>query len=239
MTNKHSLFLKSCLSFTLLGLFVLTSYDIDAQRRRYPKSIKGEITDANQNALKDVQIYLDLVRTKENTNKKGKYKVDITPKVKLITAYHPKYGFINWKYNGEKSVNFLFPEDSEPMDKDELKRLGYTVEVPKKPGRRDYASFTSILEILGSTFNNVRVINGEIFIGRRGQHTVTGIREPLILVNSVPTQTASLGTIPTTEIKSIRVIDKASEAAEYGFRGANGVIIIKLLDGSEDSNKKS
>jgi TonB-dependent SusC/RagA subfamily outer membrane receptor len=230
---------KRIVYFLFLGLFMVSAFNLDAQRKRWPKSIKGEITNANQEALKDIQIYLDMARTKESTNKKGKYKVDITPDLKLITAYHPKYGFINWKYNGEKTVNFLFPEDSEPLGKNEMKKLGYTIVLPKKPSRKDYASFTSVLEILGSTFNNVRVINGEIFIGRRGQHTVTGSREPLILVNDVPIVTASLGTIPTTEIKSINVIDKASEAAAYGFRGANGVIIIKLLDGSEEFEKKS
>jgi hypothetical protein len=38
-----------------------------------------------------------------------------------------------------------------------------------------------------------------------------------------------LGTIPTSEVKLIRVIDKGSEAAQYGgLKAANGVILITL-----------
>ena len=223
---------------TLLLLSVLlvlaAAPEMTAQtEKKIPRSIRGTITDSEENGVKNVRIFLDMVESRSTTNKRGKYKVKITPEVQLVTIFHPEYGFVNWKYGGEREVNFVFPEDSEPMKSEDFEKLGYQVRPSKKKKENNYASFDSILDILSNSFVQVRVINGEIFIGRRGQHKATGDREPLILVNNVPTPTESLDNIPTRDVKTIEVIHKASEAAAYGFRGANGVIIITLKEGIE------
>ena len=145
-----------------------------------------------------------------------------------MTIYTPKYGYINWLYNGEKKIDLVFPQDSEPMEKADFMALGFSVpEVAKEHQTNFYANYGSILEILNHRFSEVRVNGNQIIIGRRGANAVF-IQDPLILVNDIPTTVSSLETIPTADVKSIRVISKGSEAAVYGQRGMNGVIIVEL-----------
>ena len=65
----------------------------------------------------------------------------------------------------------------------------------------------------------------------RGVNSITGSNEPLFIVNGQEIQggfqTVS-SMISVNDIKSIRVLKEPSDTALYGFRGANGVIEIKL-----------
>ncbi len=66
---------------------------------------------------------------------------------------------------------------------------------------------------------------GQAFsIDIRGQNTITGATEPLVVVDGVIG--ARLRDINPQDIQSIDVLKDASSTAIYGARGANGVIII-------------
>lgn len=196
------------------------------------KTIKGIITDHNQKGIEGVKIYVDMIRTPTETNEKGSFKLKTTTAAQLITAWHPIHGIIAWKYNGEKKIDFVYPENSPPLSLKELTALGYTTELPKSKDRIWYGDYNNVMEILDNTFDQVRVKNGQILIGRGGPHVFNGDPTPLILVNRMPTSIESMNTIPTTEIESIQVVYRGSELAEYGFQGVNGVILIKLKDGN-------
>ncbi|MFK7978806.1 MAG: TonB-dependent receptor plug domain-containing protein, partial [Saprospiraceae bacterium] len=103
-----------------------------------------------------------------------------------------------------------------------------SIPAPSEEHEKDfYANYGSILEILDHRFPQVRVKGGRIMIVRRGINAVL-LDDPLILVNEIPTGVTTLESIPTQEVKTIRVISKGSEAAAYGYRGMNGVIIVQL-----------
>lgn len=226
--NKRLYFLVITL---LLGVVTLHS---QAKKVRN-KTIRGVITDHNQNGIEGVQIYVDMIRTPAKTDKKGRFKLKTTTDAQLITAWHPVYGIINWRYNGEKKIDFIYPENSPPLSLEELTALGYTTEVPGRKERIWYGDYNNVMEILDNTFDQVRVKNGQIIIGRGGPHVFNGDPTPLILVNRLPTSIESMNAIPTTEIESIRVVYRGSELAEYGFQGVNGVILITLKDGNTKS----
>ncbi len=218
--------------FLLLFLFLFTSMvGIDAQR----SSFRGKVTDHNDEPIKGVEFYIDMKRVKESTNKRGKYSLRHPESFKLITVYAPQYGFINWSYNREKKIDFIFPDDSEPMDRDAFMALGYQAPIlTKEHDKNQYATYSNILEILDRRFQDVRVKNGKIIVGRMGVNSVTASDEPLILVNDVPTNVKTVETIPTADVKSIQVVSKGSESAAYGLRGMNGVILIKLKTAEDD-----
>ena len=198
-------------------------------------SLKGKITDHNNNGIKGVEIYVDMKRIKKSTNSKGKYSFKHPNKFQLLTIYTPEYGYINWKYKGEKKIDFVFPEDSKSLKRDDFMALGYSVPVLNKEYEKNfYANYGSILEILDHRFQQVRVKNGQIIIGRTGPNAVF-INDPLILVNDIPVDKRMLETIPTQEVKAIRIISKVSETAAYGYRGMNGVIIVELKTGEDGS----
>lgn len=219
--------------FSLVIALMLCMVTLFAQTKKVrDKTIKGIITDHNQQSIEGVQIYVDMVRTPAETNEKGSYKLKTTTAAQLITAWHPDYGIINWKYGGEKKIDFIYPENSPPLSIEELAELGYTTDLPISKERIWYGDYNNVMEILDNTFDQVRVKNGQIIIGRGGPHVFNGDPTPLVLVNRIPTSIESMNSIPTTEIESIQVIHRGSELAEYGFQGVNGVILIKLKDGN-------
>ena len=58
----------------------------------------------------------------------------------------------------------------------------------------------------------------------RGDRSILGSNEPLILVDGVVTD--DIGYITPDEVERIDVLKDASSTAIYGSRGANGVILI-------------
>jgi len=214
----------------LVGLLFF-GVDVDAQRT----SLKGKIINHHNEGIKGAELYVNMKRIKASTNSQGKYRFKYPNKVQLITVYTPQYGFVNWNYKGEKKIDFVFPEGSKPMKKADFLALGYSIPaIPKEHEKDFYANYGSILEILDHRFSEVQVEGSQLFISRRGINAVL-IEAPLILVNDIPTNISSLETIPTVEVKSIKVISNGSEAAVYGQRGMNGVILIQLKT-AKDSN---
>lgn len=193
-------------------------------------SLKGTITDHNGEGVKKVEIYVDMKQIKPTSNKKGEYSFEHPFKFQLLTVYSPKHGFIHWNYAGEEKIDFVFPEGSEPLKKSSFLGMGY-IDLKNLPEheRNFYANYGSILDILDNRFREVQVKDGQILIVNRGVNSAM-VQEPFILVNDIPTDITSLETIPTSEVKTIRVISKGSEAAAYGQRGANGVILVKLKE---------
>lgn len=215
-----------------LVVILCLGVEVDAQRT----SLKGKIIDHENNGVKGVEIYVDMKRIKASTNSRGKYSFKYPNKFQLVTVYTPEYGFINWRYQGEKKIDFAFPRGSEPMRKEDFIALGYSTPAPPKEHEKNfYANYSSILEILDHSFPEVKVNGDQVLISRRGVNAVL-MEDPLILVNDIPTSVSTLETIPTVDVKSIRVISKGSEAAVYGYRGMNGVIIVRLKT-AEDEEK--
>jgi TonB-linked SusC/RagA family outer membrane protein len=65
----------------------------------------------------------------------------------------------------------------------------------------------------------------------RGRHSITASNAPLVIVDGIP-YNGSLSEINQNDVASIDVLKDASAAAIYGSRGANGVILITLKQGS-------
>ncbi|MEM9985187.1 MAG: TonB-dependent receptor plug domain-containing protein, partial [Bacteroidota bacterium] len=75
----------------------------------------------------------------------------------------------------------------------------------------------------GSPGNNAR-------IRIRGTNSITGSGAPLIVVDGVIG--AGLGSLNPSDIESMQVLKDASATAQYGSRGANGVILITTKRGA-------
>lgn len=114
-------------------------------------------------------------------------------------------------------------------DSEEDVNLGY-----QKVRRRDSTSATSTVKVKrGSGYSNIyeylqgRVAGLEVngtTLRIRGDRSILGSNEPLILVDGVVTD--DIGYITPDEVERIDVLKDASSTAIYGSRGANGVILI-------------
>lgn len=207
---------------------ILCSFTLLAQDVKEKVQVSGTITDINSAPLKGVIIFVDSVKTKSKTNKKGVYKVTISSESKILTVYSPSLGVLSMEFSGQDRVNFMFTQESKAITEKKLGELGFTLYPEPKEKTTWYADYSSILEILDKRFYNVRVNNGVIKIGK-GPNQFNGDSAPLVLVNNQPMDIGTLGTIATSDVKLIRVIDRGSEAANYGgLKAANGVILVTL-----------
>ena len=75
-----------------------------------------------------------------------------------------------------------------------------------------------------------RAPDGHSVLHLRGTTTLMGETEPLFVVNGIPlgpNPYGNLSAINTHDIETVEVLRDAAATAEYGSRGANGVIIIR------------
>lgn len=66
----------------------------------------------------------------------------------------------------------------------------------------------------------------------RGTTSVTGGNDPLIIIDGVFGDLSTLSSIYPSDIESFNVLKDASETAQYGSRGASGVIEVKTKKGN-------
>ena len=66
----------------------------------------------------------------------------------------------------------------------------------------------------------------------RGTTSIMGGNDPLVIVDGVTSDVATLATIYPADIESFTVLKNASETALYGSRGASGVIQVKTKKGT-------
>lgn len=66
----------------------------------------------------------------------------------------------------------------------------------------------------------------------RGTTSITGGNDPLVIIDGVTSDVATLSTIYPADIESFSILKNASETATYGSRGASGVIEVKTKKGT-------
>ena len=67
----------------------------------------------------------------------------------------------------------------------------------------------------------------------RGTTSLTGGNDPLVIIDGVTSDLATLSTIYPADIESFTILKDASETAQYGSRGAAGVIEVATKKGRE------
>src|SRR3712207_2141344 len=65
----------------------------------------------------------------------------------------------------------------------------------------------------------------------RGTTSLTGGNDPLVIIDGVYSDLSTLSTIYPADIESFTILKNASETAQYGSRGASGVIEVKNKPG--------
>jgi TonB-linked SusC/RagA family outer membrane protein len=65
----------------------------------------------------------------------------------------------------------------------------------------------------------------------RGTTSLTGGNDPLVIIDGVSSDLATLSTIYPADIESFTILKNAAETAQYGSRGASGVIEVKTKKG--------
>lgn len=196
------------------------------------------------------------------TNVNGEFTLSGVKVGDVIEVSYIGYATLSVKYNGEQRLSLQLKEDSQQLGevvvtalgiKREKKALGYSMQEVKGADILQ-ARETNVANALSGKVSGLQIIrsgNGpgsSSKIQLRGNNSLTGLNQPLIVVDGIPMEnftgaanndfwnpSADMGNgisdISSDDIASMSVLKGASAAALYGSRAGNGVILITTKSG--------
>ena len=183
------------------------------------------------------------------TDYNGNFSIDVSPNATLVVSY---VGYVTQEVRVGNQSNINIVLDAEGGNLNEVVVIGYGTQ------RRE-AVTGSVANVNGEKLNQIAATNAaqalqgriagvlmtqtstqpgaEMQIRIRGQRSLSASNDPLIVLDGIPFM-GQLSDINPSDIKSIDILKDASATAIYGSRGANGVIIITTVKGSQGTPAK-
>jgi len=125
-----------------------------------------------------------------------------------------------------------------------VRKIGYAVSQVQGKGLVSSGE-SGVIQALTGKASNVQITRSTgdpgsgAYIQIRGQNTITGSNQPLIVVDGIPVSNSSFGggvdgvvqqsrlnDLNPSDIESVEVLKGAAAAAVWGTRAANGVIVV-------------
>ena len=131
-----------------------------------------------------------------------------------------------------------------PHNPDSLNRVGYFNQLPTTQTRvvdesqmNNQNQVTKTMDAIRGRVAGLQVerngSNALSAVRLRGTTSLTGGNDPLIIIDGVMGDLTLLQSVYPTDIQSFTILKDASETAQFGSRGAAGVIEIKTKRGEE------
>lgn len=140
------------------------------------------------------------------------------------------------------SIGTAHAQHTQPLNPDSLGIKGIGVETGSvdviSQDRMNKGLVTNPLSALNGQSAGVNISNGEDRMAQlssvrvRGTTSLTGGNDPLIIIDGVYSDLATLSTIYPADIESFAILRNAAETAQYGSRGASGVIEVTTKKGT-------
>lgn len=204
--------------FLLLTIFIFTNIIFTVGQRS--KNLTGYVKDSLNSPIVNAMVFIDGKKTNGKTDTKGFFRVKYKKRPRIISFLSPTHGVDKMIYRGEKTIYFTYGKGSL-----KTKTTGPKTKIVKTRTRRgNNREFLTIYDYFKGTVPGVTVSSDNTVI-IRGAGSFNASNEPLFVLNKAPVSKASIESIAPSNVKNI-VILKGPEAAQYGARGANGVIII-------------
>ena len=183
------------------------------------------------------------------TDLDGNFVINVSPGATLVVTY---VGYITKEVKVPASGKVFVTLEEEGRNLNEVVVIGYGTQ------RRE-AVTGSVANMQGDKLNQVAASNAayalqgrvagvlmtqtssqpgaEMQIRIRGQRSLTASNDPLIVLDGIPFM-GNLSDINPADIKSMDILKDASATAIYGSRGANGVIMITTVKGTQGTPAK-
>lgn len=213
------------------------------------KEITGTVTDDENVPLPGVNVTVEGTTTGTSTDFDGNYTVEAEEGATLVFSI---VGFDDQAQTvGDESSIDVVMEAGQALD--EVVVVGYGTQKAKDVS-------TAISSVKSEDFKKgivadpIEQVQGKVpglvittpsgdpneskTIRLRGQASLTGGQDPLIVLNGVPLDDSGIiSNIPAEDIESYDVLKDASATAIYGSRGANGVIMIETKKGKKGKSE--
>lgn len=247
----------------LLIVLAFTAQSLYAQK----VVVKGTVTDQKDGSLlPGVNVLERGTSNGTLTDIDGKYSISVSSKNAVLQFSFLGYEIKEVSVQEKNTINVSIAESSETLNevvvtalgiKRERKALGYSVQ-ELKGGAIAETGETNISNALTGKVAGVQILRGSngpagsSKIILRGNNSLTGDNQPLIVVDGIPMDnftgasnndffnpTEDLGNglqdLNPEDIESMSVLKGASAAALYGSRAGNGVILITTKTGKKQN----
>jgi len=225
----------------LLILIALVAVNqAEGQKKGKALTVTGSVSDTTLSPIIGALIVVDGLDTGVTTGKNGTFKIKVSPAARTIGAYTTNLGSAITLIEGQDKITLVLDgtqvmPDFVPMVSDgdmdidigygTVKRKNLTTDVGYIDAQDEaFASYTNIYDLIRGRVPGVQVTGNKITI--RGISSINSGTDPLFVVDGVVVN--AIDNISPRQVKSITVL-KGSDAAIYGTRGANGVIMIKMM----------
>jgi TonB-linked SusC/RagA family outer membrane protein len=240
----------------LVMFFVIGSFSALAQR-----TVSGTVTDTQGNGMPGVNVIVKGTSAGTSTDASGRYSISISGDDNILVFSFIGFATQEVEVGNRTSLDVRMSEDARQLGEVVVTALGV---------ERDVKALNySVSEVNGEKLTKAREINlGNSLTGRvagvnvtapasgpagstriviRGNKTLNGANQPLIVVDGIPMDNTfgaqagvwggrdegnGLSSLSPDDIESITVLKGASATALYGSRGGNGVINVVTKKGS-------
>lgn len=206
-------------------------------------TVTGTIVDSSGMPIIGANILVKGTNSGTITDMNGNFSLEIDKNATLVVSY---IGFADQeiKVGNQTSLSIVLKEDVAALDEvivigyGTTKRKDFTGSVSSVKLEDSPIALSPNLNALESLKGNVSGLDigatnsagGQPSMQMRGQKSISGSNDPLIVVDGVIFM-GSINDINPNDIASFDVLKDATSAAAYGSRSANGVIIITTKKG--------
>ncbi len=234
------LFEGSNVNYKLVGRQIVLSPSYSIQQ----KKVTGKVTDSTGEPLPGVSISVKGTTNGTITSNEGTYELSkVEDNATLVFSF---VGMTSQevKVQGKSVFNIVLEEETKGLDEvivigyGTAKRQDYSGSVSSVKMENSMVALSPNMNALESLKGNVAGLNigatnsagGEPSMELRGQNSINGSNDPLIVLDGV-IYLGSLSDINPNDIATYDVLKDAVSAAAYGSRSANGVIAITTKKG--------
>ena len=205
------------------------------------KSIKGEVVTFDSIPVINANIKVKSSKKEYKTDSNGRFELECESNDVLNISAN---GFYTSKLKvDDESTNLSITLNLKTGDKNATAAINnghinniesFKVLASKMNSGEDFSQYANVYEIIEGRISGVQVSNGQIIIRGANQMQV----EPnvdnsaLIVVDGAISDPSILSTLPTSLVKSVKVLKDGNTAA-YGSQGANGVLLIETKSASD------
>ena len=205
-------------------------------------TVSGKVTDENNAPIPGANVVVVNSTRGVQTDFDGNYSIEDSSGESLRFSY-VGYAAQTVEITNQQTLDISLQEDTAQLD--EVVVIGYgtrkksslTGAVAKVQGGEIAAiQAQRVDEALGGKLSGVLIQNQDGAPGAdpkiqiRAASSINGNSDPLIVVDGYPIS-GSLATVNPNDIESLEVLKDAASAANYGSRGANGVILVTTKKG--------
>ena len=223
----------------ILFIFVALFLSLGAHAQEI--SVKGNVQDAYGEPIIGANVMIVGTTTGTITDLDGNFQLNAPEGSTLSISY---VGYITQEVKAAPTIKIVLLEDAQVID--DVVVIGYATGSQRtisgavqKVGREEMNSGV-VVNPLAAMKGKVAGVNiaktggdptASSSIRIRGTTSLTGGNDPLVIIDGVFADLAMLNAISPADIDNFTVLKDASETAQYGSRGASGVIVVTTVKG--------